>query len=91
MSEPPHVRRIAKALDAIAEVEDPLERLAASRVAREAVEDLEHRAAADARAAGATWKEIGALYGVSKQAAQQRFRPQQESVDPPGETGGQPL
>jgi hypothetical protein len=29
---------------------------------------------ADARAAGVTWIDIGALFGLSKQGAQQRFR-----------------
>jgi len=38
------------------------------------VEALEAAAVRDARHAGVTWKAIGALYGLSKQGAQQRFR-----------------
>ena len=38
------------------------------------LEDLEAATVAAARAAGVTWTEIGALYGLSKQGAQQRFR-----------------
>jgi hypothetical protein len=49
-------------------------RLAAVRRARESLEKLEQSTVAEARSAGATWGEIGTLYGVSKQAAQQRFR-----------------
>lgn len=74
MAEPAYSKRIAKALAALAEVPDPLARLDAIRRVREAVERLEQEAAEAARADGATWKRIGELYGVSKQAAQQRFR-----------------
>ncbi len=74
MAEPAYSKRIAKALAALAEVPDPMARLDAIRTVREAVERLEQQAAEAARADGATWKRIGELYGVSKQAAQQRFR-----------------
>lgn len=67
-------RRLAKALAALEQVPDPLERLDAVREAREALERLEADTARQARDGGATWSRIGALYGVSKQAAQQRFR-----------------
>jgi hypothetical protein len=67
-------RRFAKALASFASVTDPLARLDAVRAAREALEALEVQTAAEARSGGATWAQIGALYGVSKQAAQQRFR-----------------
>lgn len=76
MAEPAYSKRIAKALAALAEVPDPMARLDAIRTVREAVERLEQQAAEAARADGATWKRIGELYGVSKQAAQQRFRRQ---------------
>lgn len=37
--------------------------------------DREEQAAIDAaRAAGASWTRIGALYGLTKQGAQQRFK-----------------
>jgi hypothetical protein len=66
-------RRFAKALASFAELADPLARLAEVRAARRALEALEAQTVAEARASGATWGEIGALYGISKQAAQQRF------------------
>ncbi len=74
MAEPAVPKRIAKALASLADVPDPMARLDAVRRVREAVERLEQEAAGAARADGATWKRIGELYGVSKQAAQQRFR-----------------
>ena len=58
----------------MSDVPDPMARLAAVRRARESLEKLEQSTVAEARSAGATWGEIGTLYGVSKQAAQQRFR-----------------
>jgi hypothetical protein len=67
-------RRFAKALASFNGVADPLARLDEVRTAREALEALEEKTVREARAAGATWGEIGSLYGVSKQAAQQRFR-----------------
>jgi len=67
-------RRFAKALASLSEMPDPMPRLAAVRRAREALEELEASTVAEARSAGATWGQIGSLYGVSKQAAQQRFR-----------------
>jgi hypothetical protein len=66
-------RRFAKALASFGEVADPVARLAEVRDAREALEALESRTVGEARAAGATWGAIGGLYGISKQAAQQRF------------------
>jgi hypothetical protein len=34
---------------------------------------LVRRAVVEARKKGATWEQIGAVYGITKQAAQQRF------------------
>ena len=67
-------RRVAKALAALSDVPDPMSRLAAVRRALRGLEELEQATVAEARAAGATWGQIGTIYGVSKQAAQQRFR-----------------
>jgi len=53
---------------------DVLARLDLLRDAREALERLERSHAEAARDAGRTWAEIGELYGLSKQGAQQRFR-----------------
>jgi len=53
---------------------DPLRRLVAIGTAMNALEHLERTNVDQARAAGRTWAEIGALYGLTKQGAQQRFR-----------------
>jgi hypothetical protein len=74
VAEGPELKRFERAVDALAAVPDPLRRLDAVRTARERMEALEAAAVRDARTAGATWKAIGALYGLSKQGAQQRFR-----------------
>jgi hypothetical protein len=74
VADPVHVKRLDRALAALREIPDPLRRLDAVRRSREALDDLEAATVADARAAGVTWIDIGALYGLSKQGAQQRFR-----------------
>ena len=51
-----------------------MSRLDAARRLREAAEELEAAQVEAARKAGATWIEIGACYGLTKQGAQQRFR-----------------
>jgi len=51
-----------------------MSRLQAARLLREAAEELESAQVEAARKAGATWIEIGACYGLTKQGAQQRFR-----------------
>jgi hypothetical protein len=66
--------RFERALDGLRLIADPVLRVDAIRVARERVEALEADAVREARGAGVTWKAIGALYGLSKQGAQQRFR-----------------
>ncbi len=73
MSERIDLKRIERAADALRAIPDPLVRLDSVRAARERLEALEAAAVRDARHAGATWKAIGALYGLSKQGAQQRF------------------
>ncbi len=67
-------KRIAAALSAFEDAEGPLGRLDAARRLREAAEELEAAEVEAARKAGATWNEIGACYGLTKQGAQQRFR-----------------
>lgn len=66
--------RIKTESDAHRAAREPLERLDAARRLREAADELEAAAIADAREVGATWSDIGALYGLTKQGAQQRFR-----------------
>jgi hypothetical protein len=51
----------------------PLDPVAFARRIREAAEDLEAAKIEAARASGVSWREIGIVYGMSKQAAQQRF------------------
>ena len=68
------VRRITAALGALDVADGPINRLEAARQLREAAEELEAAQVEAARKAGATWNEIGACYGLTKQGAQQRFR-----------------
>jgi hypothetical protein len=68
------VRRITAALAAFGVADGPISRLEATRLLREAAEELEAAQVEAARKAGATWNEIGACYGLTKQGAQQRFR-----------------
>ena len=68
------VKRITAALGALDVADGPISRLEAARQLREAAEELEAAQVEAARKAGATWNEIGACYGLTKQGAQQRFR-----------------
>jgi hypothetical protein len=68
------VKRIAAALAALDVADGPMSRLEAARRLREAAEELEAAQVEAARKAGATWIEVGACYGLTKQGAQQRFR-----------------
>ena len=67
-------KRISAALGALDVADGPISRLEAARRLREAAEELEAAQVEAARKAGATWNEIGACYGLTKQGAQQRFR-----------------
>jgi hypothetical protein len=67
-------KRITAALGALDGADGPMSRLDAARRLREAAEELETAQVEAARKAGATWSEIGACYGLTKQGAQQRFR-----------------
>ena len=68
------VATVVDSLSALPAQRDPLQRLDLVRLAREAAEDLEQSYIDAARADGRTWAEIGSLYGLTKQGAQQRFR-----------------
>ncbi len=67
-------KRIVRALEALVKARTPAARLDAARRARNAAEELEQDHVEAARDAGMTWAEIGKLYGLTKQGAQQRFR-----------------
>ena len=69
-----HAKRITRALEDLGSVEGPTARLDAARRLREAADRLEQAHVDAARKAGLTWAEIGAVYGLTKQGAQQRFR-----------------
>ena len=49
--------------------------LATARRQRESAESRELDAVRAARDAGASWSDIGDIYGLTKQGAQQRFKP----------------
>lgn len=68
------MKRFDRAAEAVNRITDPLQRLDAARRLREHADALEAAAVQRARHAGVTWKAIGAVYGLSKQGAQQRFR-----------------
>jgi hypothetical protein len=76
------VKRILAALSALDVADRPISRLDAARRLREAAEELEAAQVEAARKAGATWSEIGACYGLTKQGAQQRFRPARNQAKP---------
>jgi hypothetical protein len=67
-------KRILAALGALDAADGPISELDAARRLREAADELEAAQVEAARKAGATWIEIGACYGLTKQGAQQRFR-----------------
>jgi hypothetical protein len=74
------VKRISAALRALDVAGEPMSRLEAARCLREAAEELEAAQVEAARKAGATWIEIGERYGLTKQGAQQRFRPPRDQA-----------
>lgn len=73
------VKRIATALDALRAADDPLDQPDAARRLREAADELEAAYVDGARNAGATWNDIAACYGLTKQGAQQRFHTRRKS------------
>ena len=78
------VKRILAALSAFDAADRPMSRLDAARRLREAAEELEAAQVEAARKAGATWLEIGACYGLTKQGAQQRFRAARKQAEAAG-------
>lgn len=67
-------RRLQRTIDALSAIEDPMERLARARSARQRMEELELEQIRSLREAGTPWRTIGAQYGLTKQGAQQRFK-----------------
>lgn len=68
-----HLRRIQDVCETLQTAADSLETLAAARDLRESAEQLELEAVKAARNDGQSWSRIGAIYGLTKQGAQQRF------------------
>jgi len=66
--------RLREAVDAIGKATSSLDRLDQARRLREQTELLEQELVRVAREDGQSWTQIGALYGLTKQGAQQRFR-----------------
>ena len=62
--------------------DDALIALDRARRKRERAEADEQAAVAGARAAGASWTRIGAVYGLTKQGAQQRFKQVRDGAAP---------
>lgn len=75
----PYGKRLEKTVEAIEAISDPTARVEASRLARERFEQLEREQVRQLRRSGATWSAIGALYGLTKQGAQQRFHEPKKS------------
>ena len=67
-------RQLAKRLAELAHAKDARERLVLAEEIRSLAVALQNASVAEARQAGLTWTQIGALFGMTKQAAQQRFK-----------------
>ena len=67
-------KQIAKRLAALARAKDAQQRLVLADEIRRLSLELQRATVAEARQAGLTWTQIGELFGMSKQAAQQRFK-----------------
>jgi hypothetical protein len=76
------VKQLRRSLDTLATAANALDAVRAARQLREEAEALELEAVLDARRQRATWSEIGAVYGTSKQGAQQRLRAALRAEDP---------
>ena len=75
-------KRVQQALDALVLEVEPLAQLAAARRLREAAEELERTKVQELRQDHTSWSKIGGLYGMSKQAAQQRFGTPSKAAPP---------
>ncbi|MGC5617346.1 hypothetical protein [Georgenia sp. Z1491] len=76
------------ALAALTSATEPLEVLDGARRLRETAEAIESDAVRAARSAKVSWSKIGAVYGLTKQGAQQRFSP--KNAERRGETDAPP-
>ncbi len=83
MGSAPDSSDLTDAIGRLGSADDPLAAIDAVRVVREEAERLENELVRNARAQGISWSRIGALYGLTKQGAQQRFRPKKEKAEKP--------
>ena len=74
VEETDHRAAVAAALSRLAAEHDPEPALRLVRSLREHAELLELELVREARSHGMSWARIGAVYGLTKQGAQQRFR-----------------
>ncbi len=68
------LRKIREAGDALQAASESIVALDAARQLRESADALELEMVRAAREDGHSWSRIGAVYGLTKQGAQQRFR-----------------
>lgn len=81
-------RRLGKSLAKLDRASSPLERVERAREARELAERLESEAIHAARAEKVSWAKLGAVYGLTKQGAQQRFGGKRPGAsEAPGDPG----
>jgi hypothetical protein len=71
--DPSSPRSRAALLKCAESTKPPLERLRAWEELRAQLPYLSQKAADEARAQGYTWEEIGSVFGMTKQSAQERF------------------
>lgn len=67
------VNSLVKMVEQIGKQDDLGDELGAVRLVELAADQVRRRIIAQARAAGNSWADIGAVLGVTKQAAQQRY------------------
>lgn len=70
-----HNQKFDEALSQYESARSTLEILAAARQVRRCAQELELDAVQHARSEGISWGKIGGVYGLTKQGAQQRFKP----------------
>ena len=69
-----HEKLLAKKLADLNAASDPRQRLRIAHEIQDVAALLEEGVVAEARASGLTWTQIGSEFGMTKQAAQQRFK-----------------
>ncbi|WP_425307732.1 hypothetical protein AADG42_02920 [Ammonicoccus fulvus] len=73
MTKPNPLDALQQGLADLTAADGTIARITAARTVRAAAEQLEHVEVKRAREHGTSWSKIGAVYGLTKQGAQQRF------------------